>query len=178
MNDLLIPYWKKLVEQKELFLAELDAMPEDMRPQKPAEGWSAIQVMEHIMIAESGTLAYMKKKTSGGWQVLELAGDEHNSNSRKVNERLQSAERYRAPSVLPEPQGNFPYEGMKTFWNNQRIEMDKFISSLEPAYYDRLLFRQPVAGLLNLYQALEFMTYHIMHHIPQLHRIKEAWVKQ
>jgi len=177
MNELLIPYWEKLVDQKNLFLAELDTWQEEHRPIKPTEGWSALQVMEHIMIAEGGTLAYMKKKTSSGWETLEMSGEEHNTKSKMVNERLQSPERYAAPSVLKEPQGNFPFEGMKTFWNNQRNDMMNFINSLMPEFYDRLLFRQPNAGLLNLYQAMEFMTYHIMHHIPQLQRIKAGWEK-
>lgn len=175
MNTLLLPYWQPLAAAKDRFLLELDTWPAELRQAAPAGGWSALQVMEHIMTAEGGTLAYMKKKTSGGWQVLETTGEENIRNSRAVNERLISPERYSAPATLPEPSGQHPYEGMKMFWAGQRADAEKFISTLAPEFYDRLVFRQPVAGLLNLYQTLEFMRYHLEHHLPQLERIKQTF---
>ncbi|MBL7941595.1 MAG: DinB family protein [Flavobacteriales bacterium] len=174
MNTQLLPYWEALVAAKEQFLNELDTWTEDARKSPPGEGWSAIQVMEHVMSAEAGTLGYMKKKTSGGWEILERTGEENFRNSRAVNERLQSPERYAAPSVLPPPTGSYPYEDMKAFWNQQRDDMRLFFESLAPEFYDRLVFRQPIAGLLNVFQTLEFMRYHLEHHLPQLQRIKAA----
>lgn len=174
MNESIAPLWAALEEEKKKFLDELNGWSAARRAQKPAKGWNALQVMEHVMIAETGTLAYMKKKTQSGWQVLEPTGEEQIKASREVNQWLRSGKSYEAPSVLPEPTGEFDYAQAVMKWNALRSEMKVFFESLTPEYYDRLLFRQPFAGLLNLYQTLEFMTYHLEHHIPQLHRIKAA----
>jgi hypothetical protein len=174
MNDQLFTRWTGLEEAKSEFLTELYSWETEDLSRKPGVGWSAIQVMEHILTAERGTLGYMKKKSSSGWEGLEITGHEHNVSSKAVNERLQSPEKYQAPSVLSEPTGISSLGEHINDWNQLRSEMKDFVESVDPVYYNRLVFRQPIAGMLNLLQALEFMTYHIHHHIPQLHRIKDA----
>jgi len=174
MNTELETRWNDLVHAQEAFLASLNGWS-DEQLRKQAEGsWSANQVLEHILIAETGTLGYMKKKSSSGWDVLEKTGEEHIQKSKAVNTRLASPDRYQAPSVLPEPTNNYSFEQMNTQWKMLREDMIKFISSVDDVHYDKLVFRQPIAGMLNLLQAMEFMNYHIRHHLPQIQRIKEA----
>ncbi len=174
MNEELATRWNELSKAKDEFLKVLKDWTDDQLSWKPEEGWSANQVVEHIMWAESASLAYMKKKSSSGWESLELSGEENATNSKAVNSRLASNERYKAPAVLPEPTGNFTFGQMTTHWGRQRKELEQFLASVEAQHYNKLVFRQPVAGMLNVLQAVEFMLNHQRHHIAQLQRIKVA----
>ena len=140
----------------------------------PAGEWSIAQVVEHILSSETGTLGYMKKKSSGGWDVLEDAGDEHRESSAAINARLESNERYKAPDVLPEPTNALALGELYEKWNTLREELRSFVSQVQPEHFHKLVFRQPAAGMLTLLHALEFMDAHLRHHIPQIERIAQS----
>jgi hypothetical protein len=137
----------------------------------PAGEWSIAQVVEHILFSETGTLGYMKKKSSGGWDALEDAGDEHRASSEAINARLESNERYKAPDVLPEPSNEVALGDLFEKWNALRTELVEFVSHIQPEHFHKLVFRQPIAGMLSVLQALEFMDAHLRHHLPQVARI-------
>lgn len=172
MNDQMLSLWNDLQSAQESFIAQMLVMNGNVIAVAPSQGWSALQVLEHIIVAEKGTLGYMKKKSSGGWDTLENTSEEHRAASLAVNNRLRSDERYAAPSVLPEPLGIRSFEEFISEWKDLRHEMEIFVSQVDPVFYEKLVFKQPIAGMLNLKQALQFMTLHILHHIPQIQRLK------
>jgi hypothetical protein len=140
----------------------------------PAGEWSIAQVVEHILSSETGTLGYMKKKSSGGWDSLEDAGDEHRASSAAINARLESDERYKAPDVLPEPSNTLTLGELFEKWNALRTELVEFVSHIQPEHFHKLVFRQPAAGMLTVLHALEFMDAHLRHHLPQIERISNS----
>ena len=140
----------------------------------PAGEWSIAQVVEHILSSETGTLGYMKKKSSGGWDALENAGDEHRASSTAINARLESNERYKAPDVLPEPTNAIALNELFEKWNALRTELVEFVSHIQPEHFHKLVFRQPAAGMLSVLHALEFMDAHLRHHLPQIERISKS----
>ena len=137
----------------------------------PAGEWSLAQVVEHLLASETGTLGYMKKKSSGGWDALEDAGEDHHASSAAINTRLESNERYKAPDVLPEPTNAIALGVLIEKWNTLRAELLDFVSTIEPEHFHKLIFRQPAAGMLTVLHALEFMDAHLRHHLPQVARI-------
>ncbi len=136
--------------------------------------WSIAQVVEHLVSSESGTLGYMKKKCSSGWESLEEAGDEHRANSAAINARLESNERYKAPDVLPEPTNDIDLQELFSRWNLLREEMKLFLAHVPSEHLNKLVFRQPAAGMLNTVHALKFMDAHLRHHLPQIERISNS----
>lgn len=140
----------------------------------PSGEWSIAQVVEHILSSETGTLGYMKKKSSGGWDALDDAGDEHHDSSAAINARLESNERYKAPDVLPEPTNSISLHQLFEKWNTLRSELIAFVSSIQPEHFHKLVFRQPAAGMLTVLHALEFMDAHLRHHLPQIERIRKS----
>jgi len=164
----------ELAASRGLLLAELDGMSPKQLAASQNESWSAVQVIEHIMWSETGTLGYMKKKTSSGWEGLLLASEEENLKSSMLNNRLASDERYKAPAILPDPEGKKTLQELVNDWNLLREDIVKFVNDLDENFYDRLVFKQPIAGPLSLFQTLQFLNHHMRHHIPQIKRIKEA----
>ncbi|MFM9004182.1 MAG: DinB family protein [Flavobacteriales bacterium] len=90
----------RLQASKQLMEAAIAAASCDTN-RAPQGEWSIAQVLEHLLASEGGTLGYMKKKSSGGWDSLEVAAAEHNEKSAAIHARLESNERYKAPDVLP-----------------------------------------------------------------------------
>ncbi len=173
-EDVLIEKWNALAEAKDAFIEELDQFSADQVGVSPDGGWSALQVLEHIMFSETGTLGYMKKKTSSGWEGLERPTPETIAAGEALIARLVSPDKYKAPSVLPEPTGGRDLTEMLEQWDELRGDFEQFIFDLDEEYYDRLVFRQPIAGPLDLFQTVDFLRFHIEHHIYQLHRIRAA----
>ena len=164
--------WNKLVEAREKFLEEFNAMTDAQRSWQPTDGWSTNQVLDHILVAETGTLGYMKKKSSSGWDILEDTTEEIRGKSELFNTRLGTNERWKAPEILPQPSNESSFDELCRRWELLRTDMQQFFQEIQPAHYEKLVFKQPYAGMLNSLQALEFMTMHIRHHIHQIHRIK------
>jgi uncharacterized damage-inducible protein DinB len=164
--------WESLVSAKMDIIQLFRDMTDAQCRWQPENGWSANQVLDHLLIAETGTLGYMKKKSSGGWESLEDTTDEIRAISKVFNDRLGSDERWKAPDILPQPSNDTNFETLLQRWNDLRVEMQTFFSQIQPANYEKLVFRQPYAGMLNSLQALEFMTLHIRHHKMQIQRIK------
>jgi hypothetical protein len=171
---------KEIIEEKiaslehalaDLFLS-LNKIPKTKWNEQPADGgWSAVQVVEHILASESGTLGYMMKKSSGGWDVLEITGQEQIQSSSNLNTRLASNERYAAPAILPQPLNELKADDLEVQWHYSRKKLYEFARQVEPLHYDKLVFRQPAAGMLNLLQTMDFLNLHLQHHIPQIGRI-------
>lgn len=152
-------------------LALLGNVSEEASATQPADGWSIRQVIGHLLFSETGTLGYMQKKSSSGWDALEETGQEQSDSSAALNTRLASNERYKAPSVLPEPGNDVSLAELLQRWEASQIAIREFALGVEEKYYNKLVFRQPLAGMLNLIQTLEFVAHHIRHHLPQVKRL-------
>jgi DinB superfamily len=169
--------WEAFEKARHEFLIQLAEFNTSNFNKQPEDGgWSASQVVEHILSSETGTLGYMMKKSSSGWETLEVTGEEQSNNSKALNDRLSSDMRIAAPAVLPQPTNAYNQEQLKDQWQQLRDKYQDFLNNIEERHYDKLVFKQPVAGMLNVVQAIEFLTLHLKHHIPQLHRIQGSMV--
>ncbi len=167
--------FNKLEITTEDFFARIEGWTDSQLAQRPAnDEWSANQVIEHLLIAEGGTLGYMKKKTSGGWDTLEEHNMESAAAGKALVSRLSGESKLKAPSVLPEPTNQINNDELKVRWKELRIELDIFLREIKPEYYNKLLFRQPAAGMLNIQDTMRFMIAHVHHHSSQLDRIKAS----
>jgi hypothetical protein len=173
MHTEIQPRWERLQASKQSLESAIGDSSCDAHFQ-PANEWSMAQVVEHLIASESGTLGYMKKKSASGWDSLEEASLEHHEKSKAINARLDSNERYKAPDVLPEPGNSTSIEELLQRWKSLREELYSFISTVDSAHFNKLVFRQPAAGMLTILHALEFMDAHLRHHLPQINRIQQS----
>lgn len=171
MHPLLETKLAALTQARIVFQKEFEHLSEAQCAQPPVEGWTIRQVVQHILASETGTLGYMKKKSSSGWESLEEASAEQEQNSAMLNSRLQSDERYKAPAVLPDPQNDVSIADSFAYWDKLRSDLIDFLENVEEVNLNKLVFRQPAAGMLNVVQTLDFLTNHLNHHIPQIKRI-------
>lgn len=56
-------------------------------------------------------------------------------------------------------------------WEQSRMELKNFLEGIGDAHVRKLIYKHPVAGRLDVRQALVFFGEHIRHHRPQLMRL-------
>jgi hypothetical protein len=138
-----------LLEGREL--AALD------RPPGPGR-WSALQVLHHVVEAEAGTLAYVRKKMQAGPALPRGA----------VSSRL------RAPAVAAAVPDTVDPAALRARWEEVRREWRALVEAFPRALAGRLVFRHPVAGRLTLADTLAVLQAHLDHHVPQVKRALSA----
>ena len=145
--------------------------PIQFHQQPTPETWSLCQVFEHLLQSETGTLGYMLKKSSSGWETLEDEGDEQQHNGKALSARLQSDEKYKAPAILPEPPNTTTLASFENDWPVLRQKLNAFVHAVDPQFHHKLVFKQPFAGMLTLPHTTAFLANHFRHHIPQIETI-------
>ena len=141
--------------------------------QKPADGgWSVIQVLHHLILAEGGSARYIKKKLSfnpklgkagfmAAWRLL------------VVNVSFMLPIKYKAPKGVGDESlpGSAELETTRATWQAQREELRQLLSELPDTYFDKELYKHPLAGKMSLNQMLKFFRVHIRRHQPQINRL-------
>jgi hypothetical protein len=157
-------------ERKEILKSIVDISPEQFFAKLPKK-WSISQILNHIMLSERLSLIYMKKKSLG----IDTAGDTGLIEDvkfllLKFSQRLPL--KFKAPEVLGKSEPDSPTLAEITAkWNNVRNEMLAFAEGLPEKYLKRKIYKHPVAGRLNIIQAIAFMREHVNHHLPQIKRL-------
>lgn len=148
-------------------LKGLDEVQLSFRPR--SDSWSALEVAEHVLIAEQLSTETM----------LRLAG--RRSRSRTLLQRLGYAAvwavlklrlRVNTPSRVLQPSGGMTLRQIAAEWDASRARLRSYFEDLEPAALEHAGFGHPVAGPMNLREALLFLLRHTRHHQEQLERIK------
>lgn len=153
------------------YLALIESWPVERLSHQPEGGWSALQVTEHLIASEYGTLQYLQKKTLAPVDSLEMSDEATAEASRKLNLALKSDLKWKAPGVLAPPSGKHGLETLIHQWDDLRKGWERLLNGIDEGYLHRQVFRHPVAGRLDLLQTLSFVEHHIHHHVHQIKRI-------
>lgn len=139
-------------------------------PQPPLNKWSITQILSHLMMSERMSFQYMKKKylgineapESGLLQELKLQ-------LLIVSQRLPI--KYKAPAVLGEGEPpEITLAEAETQWNALREEIASFLEKFDDKTVKKNVYKHPIAGRLNVIQAIRFFQEHMRHHVPQIKR--------
>ena len=164
----------QLLEQRnkaimdELEQLESDALYRRLRP----DSWNIIQVLNHVRVAEEGTLGYIKKK-------MKYGGIKSTDWSNPIRARLMtvvnnSSLRFKMPSVLKPPSDEGSIPEIKAQWAELRVSWKEYIRNFPEEYLDKAVFKHPIFGRLSLTQAMDSMITHQNHHYKQIKRIKKG----
>ena len=120
---------------------------------KPSEGgWSAVQVMYHLYIAEKGIGEYIAKKTQN---LLELQPNSfvNKRNSVLLNLVLFSGKKVKAPASVATLPDEIDPAALAKNWMEQRAEFKKILNALPNEAIDKNIF---------LIIAIEFLIYFLL----------------
>ncbi len=172
MNKKLHLLFDALQHDKTILLQRLQSLPESTLAYSPHDTqWSITQVLNHLLLSEQLTLAYLKKKSlglhqlneSGMWEVIKI-------NLLIVSQRIPL--KYKAPKVLSQhTEPVLTLADITKQWDDCRQQFREFLESLSEQDTRKLLFKHPLAGKFNILQGIIFMREHILHHLPQINRL-------
>lgn len=171
MNPRTMRRFEQLEQMRERLEEELTQRPEALlRQPPPSGGWSILQVVSHLVEAETGTLGYMRKKSAPATQ-LPRAGVSCEIRSLLLTAALRSPFRFRVPKPIAQnPELHSRDESLEQ-WHRVRSEWRFFLGEFPQPLENRQIFRHPVAGRMNLDQTLRFLRDHLEHHLRQVERI-------
>ena len=149
----------------------------DQAHQSPGPGqWSAAQVVHHLLVSETGINQYIDKKLRNT-EELEKAGLSHQLRSLLMRALFRiPGIKFKAPPKLKAltPEQVPPLPELRQQWEAIRRSLEQILNEYPSNLLDRAIFKHPRSGMLTIYQTLDFMLDHILHHQQQVDRIAKA----
>jgi uncharacterized damage-inducible protein DinB len=145
--------------------------------QSPGPGqWSAAQVVQHLLVAEMGIGQSIEKKLQHA-EELKKAGLSQAFKSLLLRVLLRLPfTRFKAPAILasatPSQVPNLPQ--LRQEWESVRRRLEQTLNEYPSKLLGRAIFKHPRSGMLTIYQTLDFLLDHVLHHQHQLERIGKA----
>ncbi len=156
--------------QLERLFRDMDKYPQEKLSAKPAQDvWSPMEVLYHIYLSERGTLAYVEKKLSFD-PKLRKRGLAAWFRSTLLNFYVRSTFKFKAPATvrgenLP---SDLTYGELKERFIELRANWKEFLEKVDSKWFDREVFRHPIAGRISLGQTMAFLQSHFERHRKQI----------
>ncbi len=174
MNSDLKIQFEVIRKERTTVLQEVSSLTEEQFNFSPHLGkWSISQILTHVLTSEQLSLGYMTKKAKvihtlddSGWieslKMLLL----------KVSQRIPL--KYKAPKVVvASTPAALSKEELSQRWHHQLNELKDFLETIEDKHVRKKIYKHPIAGRLDVRQALQFFQEHFHHHLPQVWRLLE-----
>lgn len=172
MKDKILAANARYTAQATAFFNELAPVNDEALNRIPADGgWSAMQVLHHLILVEQNALAYVRKKLS--YQpVLEKSGLLTALRMALLRVALISPIKFKAPRSaaaerIPEA-ANFA--DTRALWDKARADWTAFLEQMPDELNEKAVFKHPRAGRLSWVQTLEFLAGHFARHQRQVRR--------
>lgn len=157
--------------QKSLLLNQIEPLTPAQLNAHPPGKWSLSQLLAHLITSEQLSIQYLKKKI----QAIEEQPNTGIIEELKmltliISQRLPF--KFKAPKVVVDHTPAFSnVDEIKTAWNQTRSELKDLLSRFSHQHLKRKIYKHPIAGKLNIVQAMRFFQEHIIHHTPQIKRL-------
>lgn len=173
MDRHLLRPWERLVRGKEQVLAHVAKREPELREWRARpDQWSMADVVEHLELVEKHMLSALAKEPDAArprrwsrWRRLRWLG---------LRFALKTGIRIKAPVEIILPTRELPWHALLARWEDQRRAFEEWLRASDPAIHRRPRFRHPIAGWLDVPEAVTFAADHLEHHLQQLGRIELA----
>lgn len=153
--------------RKEVLVRLGDHDRETLNRPRADGGWSALQILHHVIAAEEGTRRYISKKMLGGTN-LPRAGSMSRLRLLALRVAHVSPFRFRAPAVVAEVPVEVDPDELRARWDEVRKEWVELLDGFPEELLDRMVFRHGMVGLMGLPDTLDFLQSHLDHHARQV----------
>ena len=164
MHPTLRPYLEKLTSQLESLTVDLAKYSNEELQRKPSENaWSVLDIIQHMMIAEKGSLAYVKKKTSYP-ESLKKAGISNRWRKFRLYFFLHVPIKVKAPAVVAADKfkKDVTLDSLLSEWRTDRKELIEFLDQVPEDWNHKLTYRHAFAGRLTFDGMLLFFRDHFV----------------
>jgi uncharacterized damage-inducible protein DinB len=177
MNHRLHLKFEQLERATEKLLTSAERLGADSSKQPAPGQWSAAQVVHHLLYIEGNIVNYVQKKLAAE-QLLPRVGLFTRLRARFVRLVLRlpgfKVKAPRGVATLTDA-GNLPsLAELRSTWEGQRRQLERLLNEFPGRQLSRAIFPHPRSGHLNIYQVMEFLLDHLLHHQQQVARITKA----
>lgn len=170
MERHLVGPWQRLVAGKAQVLEWGGRHSAEARAERPrGGGWSLAEVVEHLVLVESGVASALAKAPAPERPRVVAPGQWFRFVALRVV--LKSRVRIKAPVESVLPTGELPWHALLSRWEEQRRGLEEWLLSVVPGILQDPRFRHPIVGWLTIPQALTFAADHLEHHYHQIERV-------
>ncbi len=169
-KEFLVHFQRLETSRKALFQKLMQHSDDELNRKRADGGWSAIQVMQHLIQAEMGTLAYLQKKTKD-ISGVEKSGFMHKVRTLLLKIFLKLPIKFKAPKMVAEVPDYASLKETATQWQLIRATLLQLCIDLPEEAFEKELFRHPLAGRMNILQMLDFFDSHFERHLAQIDKV-------
>jgi hypothetical protein len=161
--------YKRMSQKLDATLTYMEQLHENQRYAAGSGEWSAAQILYHLMMSETGTVNYLKKKMQASPEEVGKGGIMAAIRSLLLRRALRNyKKKFKAPKVAAEVPPRPAYEATRDAYLKIRKELATILSTftkeMEPIAY----FKHPRAGRLTIAQTLNFLEDHFDRHYEQM----------
>lgn len=165
--------FRELEVRRAELMSEFAGWPPSRLRFRPAPGtWSVVEVLDHIVKAESGTVADVR----AGLQNPQALGDVERPGIAALDRALRSDQKFTVPasaaSIHPDAQTTFA--DVASRWEHARAQFRSLLGTLSPKDTHCGVFHHPSAGWMTVADGLDYFAAHLYHHGFQLARLRES----
>lgn len=161
----------KLESDRKKLVQKLSIYSNDQLNKKNENGdWSPMQIIEHLIEAEAGSLKYMQKKLSFNPE-LETTGWKQSTRFLGFQMFFRSPIKVKAPKGVAEDLPDFSdFETTIERWEKERQILKIWLENTPDNLWDKCIFKHPVIGRLSIYHTLGFHDEHLRRHTKQINQ--------
>jgi len=140
---------------------------------RPCPGtWSVVEVLDHIVRAETGTIADVRI----GLRNPHALGNEERPGIVALDRALRSDQSFKVPAGAAAiyPDAETLLSEVADRWEDTRSELSFLLEMLSPDDVRCGVFCHPFAGWMTVADVLDHFSAHLYHHGFQLRRLRES----
>ena len=177
MNHRLHLKFEQLERATERLLASAEALGADQAKAPAAGKWSAVQVVHHLLFIEGNIVQYIQKKIQAD-EALPKVDLFTRLRVQFVRLMLRlPGLKFKAPrgvATLTDT-GEVPtLPEMRKTWEASRRQLERLLNEFPSRQMHRAVFPHPRSGRITIYQVMEHLVDHLLHHQQQMERITKA----
>lgn len=161
--------WETLEEEQQQLIKTLSKYSNERLNQKPADGgWSPMEVIQHLIVAEKGSFSYIQKKLSFNPKFKKV-GLLQDLKSGLYTLLFRMPIKVKAPiKSLTEFPAFSDFEETIEKWNASRVDFKNLLNNFDDSLWDKQVFNHPVIGRISMNHTVAFFYEHQRRHIKQI----------
>ncbi|MFT7588008.1 MAG: hypothetical protein ACI959_000214 [Limisphaerales bacterium] len=138
------------------------------------KGWNTLQVIDHLLISERKSIAYIKKKMEYS-DSLSTSNFSNRINATLLQGILKVPIKFRAPKGVEQVRTDLKLVEVEEEYNQIRAALKTILEDIPEEMMNQNLFRHPLLGRMNIMAALGFFNSHFERHSKQITRIQKDY---
>lgn len=159
----------KIEKDRIALIQKLSGYSNEQLNKKPVNGgWSPMQIIQHLIESESGSLKYMQKKLSFN-PTLEKTGLKQNFTFLIFQMVFRSPIKIKAPKGVSDNLPEFSdFQETAAVWEQNRQVFKTWLDNLDDDLWDKKIFKHPVMGRIAMAHTMGFHDEHLRRHTKQI----------